>query len=348
MKYTVSEALKYHFLKYRKMTPQDTVKLLYQSEYGGGHLITDENYVLLRLKNELSETKKDENIPTLEPLGDDAFRVNLANLPSGLTPETLTKIFALSAPMFSGDNKRFSSKLSEVNTYILEKYTSFSQYDYVKYLEEYYKNGGGAVRHSFIYNIEYKPAYRVIHRVFAPFLSVFAKIDSLLSEKSGFAIKIDGRCGSGKSTLAGLIADVYGCGVVHADDFYLPINSPVRNEGDNLEFDRMNSEITSILRGEKNSYGAFDCSVQKIACDVSASASPFLLIEGSYSLHPKLSVPSELSVFLTVGKEEQLRRIEKRNPASVDAFREKWIPMEEKYYAEHNVSEHCDFIIETD
>ena len=104
----------------------------------------------------------------------------------------------------------------------------------------------------------------------------------------------------------------------------------------------------AILRGEKNSYGAFDCSVQKITYDVSASASPFLLIEGSYSLHPKLSVPSELSVFLTVGKEEQLRRIEKRNPASVNAFREKWIPMEEKYYAEHNVSEQCDFIIETD
>ena len=41
----------------------------------------------------------------------------------------------------------------------------------------------------------------------------------------------------------------------------------------------------------------------------------------------------------------KMRRIEKRNPLSVEIFRNRWIPLEEKYFAAYNVAEKCDIII---
>ncbi len=343
---TITEVLKSHFLKYRKMTPQDTVKLIFQSEFGGGHLITDEKYVLERLKKETLETVRDESIPMTEYLGDDAYRINLASLPTSLSPETLAKIFAESAVRFHGKEERFSSKLNEVIPLISEKYTSFSEYDYIKYLEEYYKNGGGAVRHSFIYSLEYKPAYRVIHADFVPFIELFARIDEALSANSVRVIKLDGRCGSGKTTLGGLISSVYGCGVIHADDFYVPRNRRDATD-DNLDFERMSCEINSILSGDTDRYGRFDCSEQRITENIPVKTEPFILVEGSYSLHEKLSVPSFLKIFLTISPEEQIARIEKRDPDSVTAFREKWIPLEEEYFTKFDVSKTADIVIDT-
>ncbi len=346
MKKTLREALIYHFLKYRKMTPQDTVKLVFQSEFGGGHLIADEKYALNRLMSELSDTPHDSSIPTLEYIGDNACRVNLASLPDGLTPQTLTSVFARSAEMFSGSMERFESKLYEVYSLIDEKYAPFSRFDYMKYVEGYFAAGGGAVHHSIYYYSAYRPAYRVIHTDYAPYLELMARIDSVIAKNGRATVKIDGRCGSGKSTLAALIAAVYGCGTVHMDDFYLP-NNIDRKSGENTDFDRLNRELCDIISGNRSSYGVFNCQTQTIDRTVELPKSPVLIIEGSYSLHPKLSCGADVYVFLTVPKDEQYRRIENRSPQSLDAFRTRWIPMEEAYFEKYNVIEKCDFIFDT-
>ena len=52
--------------------------------------------------------------------------------------------------------------------------------------------------------------------VFAPALQAVADLDA------GALVAVDGRCGSGKTTLGALLAAVFGCAVVHTDDYYLP------------------------------------------------------------------------------------------------------------------------------
>ena len=46
----MEQILRSHFARYPAMTPQDAVKLLYQSAFGPGHLIADPAYALRRLE----------------------------------------------------------------------------------------------------------------------------------------------------------------------------------------------------------------------------------------------------------------------------------------------------------
>ena len=46
------EIIKEHIKNYPQMQIQDVAKLLYQSEFGGGHLIADANRSLERIKAE--------------------------------------------------------------------------------------------------------------------------------------------------------------------------------------------------------------------------------------------------------------------------------------------------------
>lgn len=341
MKYQITDALKAHFLRYRKMTPQDTVKLIYQSEFGPGHLITNENYAFERLKAELEDTARDSSIPTVEAIGGDACRFNLASLPSDLSVKTLTRIFTMSAEMFFGNSRSFESKLSEVYTLIDEKYAPFSRHEYSEYLKKYFESGAGAVHHSLYYNALYRPAYRVVHASFVPILPILTEIDRRLSANERFTLKIDGRCGAGKSTLSETLRRIYGCGIIHADDFY-----PTKGSDSPLDFERMNNEINDILSGKSDSYNAFDCQKQATTEKIYVDRDPFLIVEGSYSLHPRLKLDG-ISVFVTVTPEIQLKRLEKRSPDKLNDFKTRWIPAEERYFAEFGTAENCELTVDT-
>ena len=72
------------------------------------------------------------------------------------------------------------------------------------------------------------------------------------------------------------------------------------------------------------------------------------IIEGSYSCHPTLWEFYGLRVFLTVDPDEQLKRIERRNGTEALAmFRERWIPLEEKYFAVLKIAQRCDLVLDT-
>ena len=77
------ETLKYHASKYKEMMPQDAVKLIYQNEFGGGHLIQDEEACLRYLRREYEATPKNPAVPQQESIGNGICRVNLAALEAG-------------------------------------------------------------------------------------------------------------------------------------------------------------------------------------------------------------------------------------------------------------------------
>lgn len=52
-------------------------------------------------------------------------------------------------------------------------------------------------------------------------------------------------------------------------------------------------------------------------------------------------------MFFTVDSEEQLKRIERRNAAdALTVFRERWVPLEEKYFIVLQIAERCDCIFD--
>ena len=78
-------------------------------------------------------------------------------------------------------------------------------------------------------------------------------------------------------------------------------------------------------------------------------SSPIRIIEGSYTHHPELMKYYDFRVFLDTPPTLQWERILKREGETrAEAFRERWIPLEEKYLSAHSVKEHADLVITLD
>lgn len=166
-------------------------------------------------------------------------------------------------------------------------------------------------------------------------------------------IAVDGRCASGKTTLAALLCEKTGCTVIHADSFFPRPEQRTKERltapGGNIDYERLKSEVMlPISRGERFSYRRLDCKTMDFAEELFVENDKPIIIEGSYSCHPELWAHYDLRIFLTTDYETQLKRIERRNGASrVPDFRDKWIPLEEKYFDAFRIAERCDLSFST-
>lgn len=162
-------------------------------------------------------------------------------------------------------------------------------------------------------------------------------------------IAIDGRCAAGKTTLALELKKRTGGSVFHTDHFFLRpeqrTEERLNTAGENIDHERFLSEVLLPLkRGDSIiRYCPFDCKRGALAEPLEVKAENVCFVEGSYSCHYRLRELYDLRVFLTVGKEEQMKRIVKRNgEKGAVAFRERWIPLEERYFEECGVEGICD------
>ena len=80
--------LKNHAKRNPLMQPRDTVKLIYQNAFGGGHLIWDEEACLNCLRREYADLEKDPTASLYEDIGNGIVRVNLA----AVKPEDLERL----------------------------------------------------------------------------------------------------------------------------------------------------------------------------------------------------------------------------------------------------------------
>lgn len=179
------------------------------------------------------------------------------------------------------------------------------------------------------------------------------KIKGMLEQKEHILIAIDGRCASGKSTLAGQLLtsqlkEQTGCCVIHMDDFFLrPEQRTVKRlqePGGNVDYERFLEEVMKPLsKNQPFSIRAYNCKTQLFENPVSIKPKRISVIEGSYSCHPSLWEFYDFRIFLTIDKEEQLRRIMRRNGKEAAAmFQEKWIPLEERYFEAYDIEKRCD------
>ncbi len=166
-----------------------------------------------------------------------------------------------------------------------------------------------------------------------------------------FVIAIDGRAASGKSTMAEQLSRILDAAVVHTDDFFLPLEMRTEERlstpGGNVHYERFREEVLPHLRENAPfAYRRFECSIKDFQGKRQVDAAHFRIVEGSYSLHPKLGRYADLTVFSEVDPEEQMRRILARNgPEWGEMFRTRWIPLEETYFSACGVRQRADLLV---
>ena len=167
-------------------------------------------------------------------------------------------------------------------------------------------------------------------------------------------IALDGRCGSGKTTLAAQLAERFpGSRTIHTDDYYLPPAQRVPGWETlpcaNMDLERLRAEVLVPARaGQPFSYIAYSCREGACLPPVSCQPARLVIVEGSYSHHPTLASYYDLRLFVTCSKEEQARRLQTREGARYPAFAQRWIPLEEGYFAKYSIEESADLILDTE
>ena len=252
-----------HFKRYPKHGPEDVFKYIFQSSFGCEHMLSREGKILEYIKQEYETLSKTEP-SCVEQLDGEYSRVHLSCLNDGLTPETLSKLFCLSAKKEPDGMLQLERKLEVAGEAVKDGLLSFDSEIFHKKLDEWKSAGYPAVHHSDVFRSEYKPSYRVISDKYAKFLSVFRQIDVLLQNGRAI-IAIEGGSASGKTTLSEILKQVYDCNVFHMDDFFLPADKRTQERlsqtGGNVDRERFFDEVLKPLSENREVlYKRFDCS----------------------------------------------------------------------------------------
>lgn len=155
--------LRFFAQRYPKMEPTDAVKLLFQNEFGGGHMIRDPDSFLQYLRREYDSIPKDSTSLKYEDIGNGRMRVHLSPL-SKAELERLGQDFLRDAQTRQGSLDSFLQKLALLREVTAEGAFTFGLEALDDYISAYAAAGYPMVSHSEAYRNAYHPAYRVILR----------------------------------------------------------------------------------------------------------------------------------------------------------------------------------------
>ena len=163
MQHELEAVIRQHAHRYPMMQPTDAVKLLYQNEFGGGHLIADPAQALAYLMREMERLSPDDTLPLTESIGAGIVRLSLAAAAAkGIPPETINELFVRSAAVVHGSHSHFLEGIEVLRALCREGIFAFSPDALETYLTEYAAAGYPMVSHSEIYRTLYHPAYRIV------------------------------------------------------------------------------------------------------------------------------------------------------------------------------------------
>lgn len=169
------------------------------------------------------------------------------------------------------------------------------------------------------------------------------------SGKRPFLIAIDGCCGSGKTTLSAFLQKQLDCSVFHMDDFFLQPQQRTTERltapGGNVDYERFKQEVLNHIHDITGvTHQIYNCSTGTLADIVTVPYHDIVIVEGVYSQHPYFKNCYDLRIFLDISAEEQEQRILMRNgKARWPMFRDKWIPLENRYFEAFQIKEHSHY-----
>lgn len=330
----------------------DYIKLLYQNEFGCGHLCPDGADVLSFLTEEWDNIGHFPHTPLFDDIGNGLCRLNLGALRKSDLP-LAARAFVLSAQTPRGSDSSFREKLLLLDQMVQNSQLPLDGRQAASVIKDYLAGGVRPIHHSESFRERHAPHYRVVELPFAVFIPVLQEVQNLLEagEKPIFAI--DGRCASGKTSLAALLRAFFPCNVFHMDDFFLPLDLRTEDRlsapGGNVHYERFFSDVLlPLCSGQPFSYQPFYCKDGSFGPSIQVAPRPLSVVEGAYSMHPALRRYYGQSVFLTVSPEIQQSRILARNgKETLRMFNERWIPLEERYFAELQIPGLCGEVIDT-
>ena len=339
--------------KYPHMQVEDVLKLLYQNEFGCGHASPDEESSLRWIREETEGLPPDDSgTDAVEYIGNGLCRIYLSILRRGsLAPETVNRFFLLTAGQTRGSADGFAEKAAVLIKLCEEEAIPFDAAAAEQALERHRTAGSPLWRHSQAYCAHYASAYRVVDKTFCDFLPLFCGIDEMARRKARVTVAIDGNSAAGKSFLAALLQSVYDCRVLSMDDFFLQSHqrTPRRlaEPGGNVDYERFGEEVLGPLRrGETVVCRAYDCGEQRLDEGRVLPPNRLTVVEGVYSLHPRLIDAYDIKVFLSLDAAEQRRRLAERDMQLYDKFIHEWIPMETRYFEAFQIRSKCDFVFD--
>lgn len=348
-----------HVKKYPLMEIHDIAKLIYQSEFGGGHMISNSQMSLKRIQEEYNSlTPEALDVPSVvENIGNGLARIYLSCLEHGIPAEVLNEMFVHSANNKKGTIKGLQEKIKLVVSMCQEGVLSCPAEEAISFFEAWEKDGYPAMSHSEVYRQNYFPAYRVVEENFVKLYKVVCKVRNtdfisgdniVFTYDKPYVIAIDGMSGSGKSTFANLLYQIFPmANLFHMDDYFLRPSQRTQERlsevGGNVDYERFKSEIIDELCNPSGiSYRKYDCCTQTLGASVHIPRKPLVIIEGSYSHHPFFCDAYNLRVFLEVTPDAQRDRILKRNgELMLERFVSEWIPKENAYFKKFHIKENA-------
>lgn len=340
-----------YYEKYPDMQIQDMLKYLYQSSFGCEHMLSSEEKVIELIRKERKDRAHfatDKEL--IEELDGEYSRVSLSYLDFGLSDETLGRLFCISSKKELDGISKLEEKIDVLKILVQEKKIGFSIDDLENSLNKWRDSGYQSLSHSEKFRASYHPSYRVISNEYVRLLPLMARIDAISHKKTAI-IAIEGGSGSGKSTLGRLLCDIYSANLFHMDDFFLRREQRTEERysevAGNIDWERFLDEVLIPLRkGEDVDYRRFDCSTMSVGESERVRFKRLNIVEGVYSMHPKLAEYYDMSVFIDISPEIQRERIENREPPYIaKRFFYEWIPLERRYFDATAIKEKCDLLI---
>ena len=115
-----------------------------------------------------------------------------------------------------------------------------------------------------------------------------------------------------------------------------------------MDIQRLRDEVVAPARaGQAFSYQAYSCREGAYLPPCPLGPAPLVIVEGSYSHHPSLAPYYDIRIFVTCSPDEQARRLRRREGERYSNFVERWIPLEEGYFAKFQIEQTVDFILDT-
>ena len=151
------------------MTEEDAVKFVFQGMLGAGHLIATEEAALERLHAEMRPLHPDGDEPLTEDVSLHWFRLNLrAVKAAGMRETDIAHMVCRSA-----EKRPLLFTRRDVFLFCVKLDGS----ERMRAAAERILVGAWLPSHSERYRMAYRPAYRVLHRDFRPFISMIEEVD---------------------------------------------------------------------------------------------------------------------------------------------------------------------------
>lgn len=201
------------------------------------------------------------------------------------------------------------------------------------------------------YHQQAKTSFVILHHEDISLLPLLSKLDELSHVQDQVLVAMDGFSASGKTTLGEKLKKIYDANLVHTDDYFKKItvdpNDPLSIHGANIDFGKINQEIVKpFIHKDSYHYQPFDFKQHIHKDQVSVSYQSMLIIEGAYSMHPKLLANYDYKVFIQVSRFKAYLRIYRRNGFKrLIKFIKTWIPKEIAYVKAMEIKNQADLIL---